>query len=134
LVDAGPLVAILSRADQYHRRCTAALRGIQEPMGTVWPVIVDAVYLLKARPAAQQALLGQLVAGEIQLLSLDPSDLPRVCELMTKYADRPMDLADAALVRIAERERLDTVFTVDRRDFEVYRIEGRRKFKILPAR
>jgi len=134
LVDAGPLVAILSRADQHHRRCTAALRGIHEPMATVWPVIVEAVYLLQAVPEAQQALLGKLAEGEIELLSLERSDLPRIRDLMTKYADLPMDLADAALVTIAERERLDTVFTVDRQDFEVYRIEGRRKFNILPAR
>ena len=53
-------------------------------------------------------------------------------ELMAKYCDRPMDLADAALVRAAEREGLDTVFTVDRADFGVYRINGKKRFKIVP--
>ena len=51
---------------------------------------------------------------------------------MAKYWDRPMDLADAALVRVAERERIETVFTVDRSDFEVYRLLGRKRFKIIP--
>jgi predicted nucleic acid-binding protein len=51
---------------------------------------------------------------------------------MEKYHDRGMDLAEAALVRVAERDRLRTIFTVDRRDFEVYRIDGRRRFKIIP--
>jgi predicted nucleic acid-binding protein len=133
LVDAGPLVAILSGADQHHRRCTAALRRIREPMGTVWPAVTEAMHLLKPRPAAQRALLRKLADGELTILRLDRADLPRVGELMEKYADLPMDLADAALVRVAERDRLDTVFTVDREDFAVYRIHGRRKFTILPG-
>lgn len=53
---------------------------------------------------------------------------------MDKYHDRPMDLADATLVRLAEREGLSTVFTVDHDDFETYRIGGGRRFRILPAR
>jgi predicted nucleic acid-binding protein len=52
-------------------------------------------------------------------------------DLMLKYRDRPMDLADAALVRVAERERIFPIFTVDRSDFAVYRPLGRR-FRILP--
>lgn len=51
---------------------------------------------------------------------------------MWKYRDRPMDFAEAALVRVGEREGIDTVFTVDRKDFEVYRLSGRRRFKIVP--
>ena len=51
---------------------------------------------------------------------------------MDKYRDLPMDLADAALVRVAERERLRTVFTIDRRDFSVYRPLGLGKFRIVP--
>ncbi len=58
--------------------------------------------------------------------------VPRIRELMAKYRDRPMDFADAALVRVAERERIETIFTVDRSDFEVYRLFGRKRFKILP--
>ena len=101
-------------------------------MGTVWPAVAEAMHLLKPRPAAQQALVRKLAEGEVALLSLDRRDVPRIGELMAKYGDRPMDLADAALVRVAERERMDTIFTVDRDDFEIYRIDGRRKFKILP--
>jgi hypothetical protein len=52
-------------------------------------------------------------------------------ELMRKYRDLPMDLADAALVRVAEREKISRVFTIDRRDFEVYRPRGIRRFTIL---
>ena len=90
------------------------------------------MYLLGPWPDAQDVLWQKLVGGAIRILSLGESDCPRMRELMRKYRDLPMDLADAALVRAAERERLFTVFTTDRSDFEVYRPEGRRRFKILP--
>ena len=67
----------------------------------------------------------------LTLLPLDDADAPRIRELMHKYRDLPMDLADAAIVRVAERERLRTVFTLDRKDFSVYR-PARGKFTILP--
>jgi predicted nucleic acid-binding protein len=54
--------------------------------------------------------------------------------LMRKYADRPMDFADATLVHLARREALSTVFTIDHDDFETYRIDGRRRFRIVPSR
>ena len=66
------------------------------------------------------------------LLSLDSADVPRIRELMRKYANRPMDLADAALLRVAEREGLRKIFTVDRRDFSVYRLHGRTRLTLIP--
>jgi len=68
----------------------------------------------------------------LQLLPLGLVDLPRIRELRRKYADRPMDLADAALIRIAEREGIRKIFTVDKRDFAVYRIHGRIHPSIIP--
>jgi predicted nucleic acid-binding protein len=132
LIDTGPMVALLRRPDQHHDRCVAALRGLRRPLATLWPVVTEAMFLLADRPDAQAALWQSLEAEAIALLPLDRGDVPRVRELMWKYRDRPMDFADAALVRVAEREGLDTVFTVDRRDFEVYRLSGRRRFKIVP--
>lgn len=132
LVDAGPIVATLVARDQHHRACTAALKELREPLGTVWPVLAEAAHLLRAWPEAQQNVLRGIDQGTYQLLALGADDVPRIRELMWKYRDRPMDLADAALVRLAERERITTVFTVDRADFEVYRLPGRRRFKIIP--
>ena len=132
LVDAGPLVALLDRSDQHHARCREALRALRAPLVTVWPVVTEAIYLLGFSAAAQQALLERVESDAPRVLSLDRSDLPRVRELMQKYADRGMDFADAALVRVAERERITTVFTVDRTDFAVYRLYGRRRFRVIP--
>jgi len=132
LIDTGPMVAILRRPDQHHERCVAALRGLTEPLGTVWPAVTEAMFLLGDRPDAQGALWQSLENEAIALLPLDRQDVPRIRELMWKYRDRPMDFADAALVRVAERDGIDSIFTVDRKDFDVYRMSGRRRFTIIP--
>jgi uncharacterized protein len=132
LVDAGPLVALVNADDQYHARCVAALETLREPMGTVWPAMTEAMYSLAGQPRAQEALWEMLERGALQLLALDVGDAPRMRELMRKYANRPMDLADAALLRVAEREGIGKIFTVDRRDFSVYRLHGRIRPALLP--
>jgi len=132
LVDAGPLVALVDADDQYHKKCVAALKVLREPLVTVWPPVTEAMYLLGDLPKAQEALWEMLARGVLQLLSFDLADVPRIRELMSKYADRPMDLADAALVRVAEREGIRKIFTVDREDFGVYRLHGRVRPTIIP--
>jgi predicted nucleic acid-binding protein len=134
LVDAGPLVAIVDGHDQHHRRCASALRAIREPLATVWPAVTEALCRLLDVRGGPEAVLEMLERRAVRLLALDETDVPRIRELMAKYRNRPMDLADAALVRAAEREGLDTVFTVDRRDFQIYRIGRRKPFRILPER
>lgn len=132
LVDAGPLVAFVDADDQHHKKCVAALKVLREPLVTVWPPVTEAMYLLTDLPKAQEALWEMLARGVLQLLSLDLADVPRMRELMSKYVDRPMDLADAALVRVAEREGIRKIFTVDREDFCVYRLHGRVRPTIIP--
>ena len=132
LVDAGPLVALLDADDQYHKKCVAALKVLQEPLVTVWPPVTEAMYLLGDLPKAQEALWEMLARGVLQLLPLDHTDVPRMRELMSKYADRPMDLAEAALVRVAERGGIRKIFTVDRKDFSIYRLHGRVRPSLIP--
>ena len=122
LVDAGPLVAILDRDDSHHASCVAALTTIREPLVTVWPAITEAMYLLGFAWEGQRALWEMLETDVVRLLPLGREDAPRMRALMAKYRDLPMDLADAALVRVAEREGLHRVFTLDRRHFGVYRL------------
>jgi len=90
------------------------------------------MYLLADLPRAQEALWEMLERGALQLLTLDTGDAPRIRELMKKYSNRPMDLANAALLRVAEREGLGKIFTVDRRDFSIYRLHGRIRLTIVP--
>jgi predicted nucleic acid-binding protein len=132
LVDAGPLVALVDASDQHHSKCIDALKNFREPMATVWPPLTEAMYLLADLPKAQEALWEMLERRALRLLKLDIDDAPRIRELMKKYANRPMDLADAALLSVAEREGIRRIFTVDRRDFSVYRLQGRTRPTILP--
>lgn len=132
LVDAGPLIALVRPDDQHHAKCAAAFRTMRDPLGTVWPVLTETMYLLGSLPRAQEAVWEMLVRGIVQLLPLGPDDIPRIRELMQQYADRPMDLADAALIHVAERERIRRFFTIDRADFSVYRLHGRIRPSILP--
>jgi uncharacterized protein len=125
-------VALIHADDRHHAACRDALERIREPLATVWPVITEAMYLLDFSSQAQEALWRLLERDAVKILPLAAGDVPRLRELMRKYRDLPMDLADAALVRAAERERISRVFTIDRRDFEVYRPRGIRRFTILP--
>ena len=132
LVDAGPLVALLDRSDGHHGKVAAALANIRDDLATVWPVLVEAMYLLAFDWRAQKALWEMLELGAVRLLPLDESDVPEMKGLMEKYRDLPMDLADAALVRVAEREGIRRVLTLDPKDFNVYRLARKGRFTLLP--
>jgi hypothetical protein len=133
LVDAGPLIALIHADDRHYDRCVRTLRGLAEPLGTVWPVLTEAMYLLSFSWKAQEALWEMLERGVIVLLPLAGEELSRMRELMKKYKDLPMDLADAALVAVAEREKIRRIFTLDRRDFEMYRPAKLGRFILLPS-
>lgn len=132
LVDAGPLVALIDRGDRHHRECVEALDTLRDPLSTVWPAVAEAMYLLRVSADAQRALWDMINVVGVRFADLGLEDCPRVRELMWKYRDLPMDLADAALVRVAERESLRRVFTIDRQDFEIYRPHRFGRFEIIP--
>ena len=134
LVDTGPLVALLDRSDPDHVACQETLSSLTDSMVTVWPVVTEAMYLLRAYWRAQEALWEMIEIRAVDILPLGIEDVPRMKELMRKYRDLPMDLADAALVRAAERERLRRIFTLDRRDFQIYRPSRIGRFAVIPSR
>jgi uncharacterized protein len=134
LVDTGPLVALLDRSDPYHLTCQETLSSLDDSLVTVWPVMTEAMYMLRAYWQAQDALWEMIDTGAVEILVLGKDDIARMRDLMRKYRDLPMDLADAGLVRVAERERLRRIFTLDRRDFQIYRPSRIGRFVVLPSR
>ncbi len=132
LVDAGPLVALLDRSDNQHEIVVKSLGRIQDPLVSVWPAVVEAMYLLSFSWKAQKALWDILETGTVRLLPLGEADMLPMKKLMEKYRDLPMDLADAALVHVADREGLRRVLTLDQRDFSVYRLPRKGHFTLLP--
>jgi predicted nucleic acid-binding protein len=133
LVDTGPLVAILARRDAYHEVCIEQLQRLPPPLFTCWPVITEAVWLLRRYPPAVQRLLGSFDTGLLRLLELDGSAIPWIARFLDRYRKLRTQVADAALVYLAEREGFETVFTLDRRDFSAYRLTGNRCLRLLPS-
>jgi predicted nucleic acid-binding protein len=133
LVDASALIALLDEDDAAHEQCVEALKHIRDPLATVWPALTEAMHLLAESPRGPEALCDMVSDGVLKLLLLGARDMNRIKELMQKYRDLPMDFADAALVRVAERDSLVRILTFDSH-FEVYRLPRRTKFSVLPQR
>lgn len=132
LVDTGPLVAILSREDEYHATCVSALRNMPGPLLSCWPVITEAAWLLRKSPRAVQQLLRSIDGGFLELLPLAGAESEAIATLMKRYEDIHPQLADVALVYLANRQKLETIFTLDQRDFSIYRSARRVAFRIIP--
>ena len=133
LIDAGPLIALLQAEDPDHAACVTALKKLRGPLLTTWMTVTEAMYFLQAFSPAQSALLEMVERGALSVLELGAGDLPAVRGLLKKYRDLPMDFADASLVHVAGREKVSQVFTLDRRDFSVYRLPRGRSFKLVPS-
>lgn len=129
LVDTGPLVALFNPKDNYHMRCRGILQSFSEPLYTTVPVLTEAFHLLI--PGSKRALaLGAFVQKKgITVWALDDDSLIMALLLMEKYADKPMDFADATLVIAAQQLNIQRVFTIDRTDFLAYRIASGHTFK-----
>jgi predicted nucleic acid-binding protein len=134
LTDAGPLIAIIDADEPDHHRCVEAIDEIVLPLLTTWPAFREAMYLLGQAGgiAAQRALWRLLDTGRLKIGDLSPDAVERSAALMDKYADLPMDLADATLVALAEADGHRRIFSLDP-DFHVYRINGRTRFDVIPS-
>jgi uncharacterized protein len=133
LIDTGPLVALIDRGEERHTDCLAALREVRPPVLTTWPVVTEAMRLLRRGGWPAQRMLWELLASDdFELAALDPEEVARARALMEKYRDLSMALADATLVAMGERRRLRTVLTLDGR-FRVYRTGTRAGFEVLPT-
>lgn len=133
LIDTGAMLALLDADDHWHRRCSEIFPSLRLPLGTSVAVLTETFHLLK-RSVEPSRAWRFICSGAVTVLPLSDADMPDLQTLMDRYRDRPMDFADATLVHLARREQLDTVFTIDHDDFETYRIDGRRPFRIVPQR
>ena len=133
LVDAGPLIALLSKSDRYHSGCVRVFRQLNCPMITTLPVVTEAMHFLHifGGPAGQGALWKLILRGDLLLEHPGPAELVRMDVMMKKYADLPMDFADASLVVAAERHSINRIFTLDRADFTAYKLHDKMSFVIV---
>lgn len=132
LVDTGPLIALVSARDHHHARCVQQLRLLRPPLLTTWAVLTEASWLVREDSRAQQSLFAAGAEGLYQVANLDGAALPWLAQFLRRYRSIKAQLADASLVYLAERDGIDTIFTLNRRDFSVFRFGRDRAFKILP--
>jgi uncharacterized protein len=120
IVDTSPLVALFNRGDRYFDRCSRFFETARGPFVTNIAVITEATHLLKFSPAGVRDCLDWLQQS-FEIDNATPADLPRILEVMSKYADLPADFADASLVALCERTGIELIATLDS-DFDVYRL------------
>jgi predicted nucleic acid-binding protein len=129
VVDSGFLIGLFDETDPLHPRCRDFLRDYRGRFLTTEAVLTEALALLST--AQQLRCLGWLAdAAHAGLLKVDrePLDFRGIEKLARKYADQPMDFADASVVQLAMRSGVREVLTADRRDFAVYRLAGKTRF------
>ena len=131
LVDTGPLIALFDPQDGQHDRCVRTLKGIREPIATTIPVLTEAFHMLGAASTGSDRLRDFIEGGGLSVWFFERPALTRAFELMELYADHPMDLADASLVAAAESLGTRRVFTIDRNDFETYKVRRGHRHQAL---
>jgi hypothetical protein len=133
LLDAGPIIALLDPRDQWHDQATAAWPALARRCVTIESAVVEATHMVARGRGDQAAVLEFLLSHEIPILAPHLLLHETCVHLIRRYADSPMDYADASLVALAGRLGIHRVFTFDRRGFREYRAAHGRAFDIIPA-
>ena len=133
LVDTGAIVALINRGDRHHAAAARWFQSFRGPLLTTEAVVTETAYVLAASPPHRQAALTWVQrARDAGVLLVDPvADHEAVGRILERYASLPCDYADATLIALAERTGVAAIATIDQRDFSVYRMKGKRRFRIL---
>ena len=132
-VDAGYFIALANARDRWHAQALAWWPSRHEGWVTTWPVLTEACHLLATRlkPEFAALLLDDVVEGSLAVWSPSPEASSRIPALLRKYADLPMDLADASLVLLAEHLGHGRILSTDERDFGACRWKQQHPFDNL---
>ncbi|HKI38729.1 MAG TPA: PIN domain-containing protein [Gemmataceae bacterium] len=130
LVDTGPLIALIDHRDQHHAWVRSQFDGIEPPLLTCEAVLTEACHLARRTDGGTQAALDLFERGVARLAFDLDENFAHVSSLMRRYANVPMSLADACLVRMSELVAGCVVFTLDS-DFRIYRRHGRQKIPLV---
>jgi len=133
LLDTGALVSLLDRSQSGHTAFVGFFDSWRGPVVSTEAVLTEATHLLAKVPGGPRSCCDFFLRGGAVLVPSSPASLRRCRELIDAYRDLPMDYADATLVVLAEELNTTLVLTTDRRDFGVYRMRGRRKFRVKPG-
>ncbi len=130
LIDSGPLIALFDASDKFHNKAVDFIKSNKYPLVTTIASITETLHLLNFNRNAQIDFLEWIHRGAVEIENIENDDFGRLKDLTEKYRDLPMDFADSCLVYLAEKLSINTIATVDR-DFSIYRINGRKQFKVI---
>jgi predicted nucleic acid-binding protein len=132
LLDTGVIVALLDRSERRHEACAEVIRELEAPLITCEAVITESCYLLRNLAGAAGAVIDNVAAGIFQIPFQLSREAASVKQVLRKYRDRQIDLADACLIRLADEFGTADILTLDR-DFAVYRWGRNKAFRMLPG-
>ena len=130
LIDSGPLIVLFDSFDKHHDDVVKFIKSNKYPLITTLASITETLHLLDFNRNAQIDFIEWIYRGAVEIVNIENKDFGRNKELTEKYRDLPMDFADSCLVYLAEKLNLNTIATIDR-DFTIYRIQGKKKFKVI---
>ena len=120
LIDAGPIIALFNKNDKYHHQIKSFLKNYVGYLSTTWPVITEISHMLSFNVQTQIDFLKWVQLGGVIINEINGKDIERIIELSQKYSDVPMDLADASLVVLSEKLKIEKIITIDS-DYYIYR-------------
>jgi uncharacterized protein len=132
LLDTGVIVALLDRGEKFHQSCAEAVHTLEAPLVTCEAVITESCYLLRNLPGAPEAVIDNVAAGIFQVPFQLSRESLEVKQILRKYRDRKIDLADACLIRLADEYETADILTLDK-DFTFYRWGKNKPFRPLPG-
>ena len=130
LIDSGPMIALFDNSDKHHKKCVAFIENNPHELLSSLASITEVLHLLDFSRHAQTDFLSWIIAGAVTIEDIGQDDLIRIKQLIQKYADLPMDFADACLVYLGEKYNIDEVATIDS-DFDIYRLNKTRVFRTI---
>ena len=132
VLDTGPWVALIDRSESRHTECVQWLKNFSGRLYTTEAVLTEVLYLLNFSISAQCAALDFVLESVVEIVPANTKSLQKTKNLMKKYADLPMDYADATIVCLATETRIQNVITFDRKDFAIYKLPKKQSFTIMP--
>lgn len=120
LIDSGPLIALFDGSDKHHLKVVEFLKTFKGELVTSWSVITEVSHMLDFNLRVQIDFLKWVELGALTLYEISQNDITHIRAMMEKYSDIPMDLADASLMYIANRESIKNIISIDS-DFDIYR-------------
>ena len=125
-------MALIDRSESMHLNSVHWLKQFSGTLYSTEAVLTEVLYLLNFSIKAQSAAIDFVVESLIEIVPSNRESLRKTKNLMRKYADLPMDYADATLVCLSMDTGILNIVTFDKKDFTIYRSQGKKKFNIMP--